>query len=167
MGIRDKQAGLLGWILLFPIFMVILFVVFTVLNKAFWDYRVDQMCEVDGGDTVYKKMFFDREEYIKNFGLPERGIEAHWVSSRDHVNYSILSRDEKTMIRRGFTEISRIEITIFRASDKEVLAKSISYHRGGGNIPFVASPGHSCGGDLNIAPLLSRTVFLKEKVNEN
>lgn len=166
MGIRDKQAGLLGWILLFPIFMVILFVVFTVLNKAFWDYRVDQMCEVDGGDTVYKKMFFDREEYTKNT-TPSGELIAPPVGSSLSVGRSVVSIHERTVFRRGFTELSRVETTIIRVSDKEVLAKSISYHRGGGNIPFVASPGHSCGGNLNIAPLLSRTVFLKEKTNDN
>lgn len=172
----DKKSGLKvwKWVILSPVILIVVLIglllvafVSTALNRAFWDYRVDQLCEVDGGETVYRKVFFDREEYTKNFGPPERQIDALWVGSPDSAEYSVLSRDESASIRKGFIELSRVEITVFRASDREVLAKSISYHRGGGDLPFVPSRGHSCGGDLNIGPLLSRTVFLEEKPNDN
>jgi hypothetical protein len=171
----DKKSGLKvwKWLVLSPFILIVVLIglllvafVSTALNRAFWDYRVDQLCEVDGGDTVYKKVFFGREEYTKNLTLSGEVI-APPEDSKLSVGHSVLSRYKTTAIRKGFTEVSRTETTIIRASDKEVLAKSISYHRGGGNIPFVASRGHRCGGDLNIGPLLSRTVFLKEKTNDN
>jgi hypothetical protein len=170
----DKKSGLKvwKWLVLSPFIIIVVLIglllvafVSTALNRAFWDYRVDQLCEVDGGDTVYKKMFLDKEEYTKNIVLGV--VIAPREGSSGSIGHSVLSKHEKTIFRRGFIELSRVETTIFSALDKDVLAKSISYHRGGGNIPFVASPGHSCGGDLNIGPLLSRTVFLREKTNDN
>lgn len=173
----DEKSGLnvWKWIALSPFILigllvglVVLAIIFNELNLAYWDHRVDQMCEVDGGDFVYKKVFFDKEEYTKN--LTSSGeLIAPPENSSLNIGQSVLSKHEKTNFRRGFTELSRVEITIFRESDKEVLAKSISYHRGGGAITILFSydSGYSCGGSLKIGPMLSRTVFLKEKINDN
>lgn len=171
-----KKSGMsaLKWIALSPFILIgvligLLMLGFasTAMIRVFWDYRVDQMCEVDGGDTVYKKVFLSRQEYTKNLDPSGREIIAQWEgSSHRKGDGDFLSRIETTNIRKGFPKISKTVITIFRASDKETLAESISYHRIGGDFLNITT-GYSCGGDLYIAPLLRRTVFLKEKTNDN
>jgi len=61
MNIFNKQYGVsvIKFIALTPLILIGLVVmafVFTLLNKAYWDYRVKQMCEKDGGVTVYEKV---------------------------------------------------------------------------------------------------------------
>lgn len=154
--------------MLFPIFVVVLFFIFTVLNKSYWDYKMDRMCDVDAGDTVYQKVFLDKAEYTKN-SLSSGVIIAPSESSRHRFGYDFLTRHEKRVIKKGSPKISRTEITIFRASDQKVLAKTIAYHRTGGDFPTVISraSGYHRGGNLNIGPLLSRTIILKEKISDS
>ena len=172
MGKEKLRLDYWGWAGLAPLILVgllVLVIVFNEIHLAFWDYRVHQQCKVDGGETVYKKLFLDKEEYARNLGSLEKQIIAPTEGSKFSIGHSILARYKKTILRKYFPVVSRNETTIVRASDKEVLAKSVSYSRGGGAITILFSydSGYSCGGSSNIAPMLSRTVFLKEKTNDN
>ena len=168
---KKPRLDIWGWVGLSPLILIALLVLaflFTELNKAYWDFRIKQMCEVDGGDTVYKKVFLDRLEFEKYFG-PSGEIIAPWEGSSRRSSYKFLSRYEKTYIRKRYPEVSRNVTTIFRVSDKKVLGKSIHYHRGGGDFPTIIShpSGYSCGGDLNIGPLLNQTILVKERNDGN
>ncbi len=168
---EKPRLDIWGWVGLSPLILIGLLVLaflFMELNKAYWDYRIEQMCEVDGGDTVYEKVFLDRLEFTKYFGSSGE-IIAPWEGSSRRSDYKFLSRYEKTYIRKRNPEVSRNVTTIFRSSDKQVLGKSVYYHRGGGDLPTIIShpSGYSCGGDLNIGPFLNHIIFVKEKNDDN
>ena len=135
----QKGLGVIGWILLMP-FILIGFVVVGFItceaNKAYWDHKVKQLCEKDGGVTVYEKVELERDEFHKLNGnqygeisIPEKRLGKTLVPYYSEYSSQVL--------RDGYLRVYKYNLKIARRSDGKVLGMKISYGRGGGDFPTV------------------------------
>jgi hypothetical protein len=131
-----KGLGLIGWIISVPIALIaalILTVGFFEGRKAYWDYKVKQMCEKDGGVTVIEKVILSKEDYQRLAGttgdilLPD--------SSRSDKNYPYVSKFTVTTIREGYPKVNKYETEVRRSRDQKTLARRVSYSRIAGDFP--------------------------------
>ena len=101
----NKQDGVsvIKFIALTPLILiglVVLAFIFTLLNKAYWDYRVKQMCEADGGVTVYERVFLSELEYESHSGSDGRLI-APPESNSDNTQFLYFSKYKKSYIKES------------------------------------------------------------------
>ena len=141
---RYKLSKKYGNTLLKTIFSIPLLLIVSALayfafceaRKAYWDNQVKQMCEKDGGATVYQKISLSPEEFsrMKNaFGqlsIPNKAIAK--------PGSIIVSETKDTYLKKSSPEIRRSEFLLIR-SDGALLAKQVIYSRIGGDFP---SPAH-------------------------
>ena len=138
MRLRKKHSGfgVIGWIVMIPLLIIvalILTVGFYEGRKAYWDHKVNEMCEKDGGMRVYETVTLNDSEYsayinqFGNFVIPR---------ANNGENTSIISRDTSIYIHRNSPEVRRNELAVIRRSDEKVLGTRISYSRVGGD--FIA-----------------------------
>jgi hypothetical protein len=124
-------------IVLAPIAILIIGIGGCEARKAYYDWQVRQMCEKDGGATVY--------EHIKL--SPESAAAMGRVGG--HLSITIESvapasdiaflRGEPSVLREGEPSIRRHEQAIVRRSDGKVAARVVRYSRAGGDFPFTVS----------------------------
>mgnify|MGYP003676694076 FL=1 len=123
----------------FLIGLVILVFTYTELNKAYWDYRVKELCEEDGGVTVFETVVLTKEEH--------ENLSAY-ISTRKSttkVNGYFFESDTE-IIREKSPVVRRYVSHLYRSSDKKILASRVGYSRRGGDIPTgISHPsGFSC-----------------------
>ena len=164
---KQRGIGIIKLIALIPVILiglVILAFIFTLLNKAYWDYRVRQMCEKDGGVTVYEKVELTEEEYKKYDGFMGAIIVPPETYS-DTNKYLYLSKVEKEIIRKSNPSVYHRQATVYRKSDGKKFGKVVNYHRGGGDFPTVIShpSGFDCK-DMGIKLNVEQQIF---SVKEN
>ena len=147
---NKKQHGvgvirLLFLTLLVLIGLVVLFYIYTELNKAYWDRKVRALCEKDGGVTVYETVELTIDEYIKNDGI-NGVIRVPSESAAYAKNYEYLRSYNEEVIHKKNPIVVRRESVIYRKSDKKRLGKSVYYSRSGGDFPTIIShpSGFSC-----------------------
>jgi len=98
-------------------------------RKMYWDFRVWQMCQEDGGVTVYETVELPAERFDEwgNVGLKNKKYakpsDGYYFQSKDDY-----LREENPRILRSITQIIRI-------MDGKVLGESIRYSRSGGGVP--------------------------------
>lgn len=139
--------------------LVVLVFVYTELNKAYWDYRVKELCEEDGGVTVFETVELTKEEY-EMYGGIKNVIPVPSETALYADKYAYLSRFKKQLIREKNPSVYRWVGSVYRVSDKKVLGKVVSYHRGGGDFPTIIS--HSTGfdcKDINIKLDVEQQIF--------
>lgn len=117
---------------------LILTVAFYEGRKAYWDWRVQQMCDQDGGVKIVERVSLTADEAASmprsNGYLSVRVKEA--TSSIDPV-FGVM----KTFyIRDIYPQISRFETTVIRRSDMKLVATIVRYSRVGGDPPLPAHP---------------------------
>jgi len=102
-------------------------------RQAYWDAKVKEMCEKDGGVTVYERVEITGDEY-KQFGGAEGTIPVpdERLSKRDIPYFSKLSVKE---INTEYPRVTRRETEIVRRADGKVLGKVVIYARVGGDFP--------------------------------
>lgn len=145
------------WILLLipAVFLVLIAATFVFFEgrKAYWDYRVREMCEKDGGIKVYETVKLPPEKFNEwgqiNFYQPTQGAMALGAE------YGFLSGIY--YYRKDSPQIVRYHIQVTRRSDGKLLGKSISYGRGGGDLssPSYGSSFH-CPKEYGDIPLLTK-----------
>lgn len=102
-------------------------------EKAYWDSRIRQMCEHDGGVTVYERVELSREAFKRLGGV---GLALPLPSEADIRNVSpYFQRRIETNLHESNPEVIRAETQIIRRSDGKLLGRSIRYWRRGGDIP--------------------------------
>lgn len=150
---------IIKWLFIVPVAVVLLGVIGTEINKAYWDYQVRQMCEKDGGVTVYEKVELTLKEYEKYGGF-NGAISAPPKTASYADKYPYLSTFEKEIIHKSNPSVYRWEATIYRKSDKKIFGKVVSYHRGGGDFPTIIShpSGFDCK-DMNIKLNIEEEIF--------
>jgi hypothetical protein len=111
------------------------------VNKAYWDRQVRELCELDGGVVVYKKV-----ELPNVLGGEDEGetleIPFRWESSDSP--YFMASRERE--ILNSFPLVWRDQVDIVRRADNSLVATKISYIRKGGDFPtgFITTSHFSC-----------------------
>lgn len=119
--------------------LVILAVAYTELNKAYWDYRVKELCEKDGGVTVFETVKLTKDEY------ENLGVYISPTRSKAKSN-GYFFESETEIIREKNPIVRRYVSHLYRSSDKKLLGTRVGYSRIGGDIPTgISHPsGFSC-----------------------
>ena len=113
-------------------------------SQVYWDAKVKDLCEKDGGITVYKKVEISRKdhpewEYAAN-GELKVPLEQYCENTCDFY----ISKTEQVYLSRN-PEVWRSSSKLIRAEDKVVIAQSVNYARIGGDLVTVDHPsGYSC-----------------------
>jgi hypothetical protein len=99
----------LRWLLAAPFLLVIVGVIGTELNKAYWDSRVRKLCESEGGITIYEPVTLTQDEYVRYDGIdgkiaiPDEGSnrakEYQYVSSWD---VTVLKKSNPEVVKSGW-----------------------------------------------------------------
>lgn len=153
--------GLVKAVLFIPavlLAMLLLAVGFFEGRKAYWDYRVQQMCEKDGGTRIHEHELLTRQEAQEN-GLLIRGVlvipprPEPPSSNGYYINY------ESVYLRTGAPSVFRSRSTVVRARDRKVLAEMINYSRVGGDFPTFAHPSAMSCSEANTAITQFRTTI--------
>ena len=127
-------------VLVVLILVPILIIGFYEGRKAYWDYRVREMCAKDGGVKINEILDVDEStwESLKNkFGqidIPSKGDPRSVGSIAIHSYKDVY-------IRRSNPEVRRSEIAVTRTSSGAVVATSTTYSRVGGDL-FVLHPSY-------------------------
>lgn len=102
-------------------------------RQDYWDTKVKEMCEKDGGVTVYERIQLSREEY-KRLGGIEGSIPLP-NEDRSTSDNPYFRRVIDTKIREANPEVMRSETLVVRRSDGKLLGRSVRYWRRGGDAP--------------------------------
>ena len=150
------------WILLLPVILIALGIAYCEANKAYWDHRVRELCDKDGGVTVFERMEISKADYPN---LEYTSLGALIFPSQTHAKPEdpfFIEFNSKSL-REGFTDVFRFEQSIVRTIDGKRLSKLVSYSRRGGDFPtgIVHPSSFSCGDeDRNLRTYIS-SVTLK------
>jgi hypothetical protein len=100
-------------------------------GKAYWDARVKEMCEKDGGVTVYERVRISRKQaqVLWHSGLP-------LPTEHTRTDSPYFWERTETSIRDSYPMVVRAETIVKRRSDGKVLGKSVRYSRRGGDLPI-------------------------------
>ena len=134
---RCGGFGVLGWIALVPAVIALLILLvfgFYEGRKAYWDSKVREMCEKDGGVTVFEHVTISEEEYERLRGI-QGGLPIPFADDTKNKEYPYFRDTNQSRIREWNPEVARLEMSIKRRSDGKILARSVHYWRRGGDIP--------------------------------
>lgn len=125
-------------------------------RQSYWDAKVKEMCEKDGGVTVYERVKISRQDSRLLWGA---GQPLPTESTRKDLPYFWESIE--TTIRDSYPKVGRAETLVKRRSDGKVLGKSVQYWRTGGDFPtgFSEATSFICPQHAD----LSEQVFLVEE----
>lgn len=153
--------GLIGCIVAIPVVLVVIAFLFCEANKAYWDYKVMEMCEEDGGVTVFEKVEISKTDY-PNIRVTSKNSLILPSEKNVKLGYPFFYRYNINIIRQGFVNVTRHEQLIVRNRDGKILSKHISYGRSGGDFPTGFHPSHFlCGSDENVLKLLKSVITIK------
>ena len=102
-------------------------------RQTYWDAKVKEMCEKDGGLKVFEIAEVSREEYERFRVAPGQGYA---IRPEQYSGAApIVRRTVQTTIRERNPEVWRSEQSAVRRSDGKVLATYVNYARVGGDFP--------------------------------
>jgi hypothetical protein len=130
--IKSKGFGILGWLLMVPVAVVVLLLLaigFYEGRKAYWDYKVREMCDKHGGVTVYERVKISKKDFQ---GLWDQRIPP---TENTRMDSPYFWQRIETTIRDSYPKVARAETLIKRRTDDKVLGKSVRYWRTGGDFP--------------------------------
>lgn len=120
-------------ILFVPFVLIVLGIIGTTLNKAYWDEQVRLLCEKDGGVTVYESVNISKEQYLKNDGY--KGMITVAPESTSKPYHEFYKKQSVTTLNKSNPIVSKSEFITYRKSDDKKLGKWVTYSRGGGDFP--------------------------------
>lgn len=107
-------------------------------RQTYWDAKVKEMCEKDGGVTIVEPVAVSRNELDRMSKVGGYASIPPRASAKAH---DVLFWDESvTVYRDANPHVWRSEQIVRRRTDEKVVARVIRYSRVGGDIP---SPAHS------------------------
>lgn len=124
-------------LLMLPVYFIgllILIILFTVLNKAYWDARVRYLCLHEGGVTVFEAVDLGAPEYAD---LPRDVNGIPPMPTRRSMNPRdpfYLTSDDTSDTKWAGLSIARFVESIVRTSDNKTLGTRISYRRSNGDL---------------------------------
>ena len=101
-------------------------------RQSYWDSRVSELCEKDGGTTIYERIKLHPNEY-RSLGGTGKGLALPSAAARPDFPYFI--QLSQTKIHDTNPEVLRLETFIKRRSDDKILGRSVHYVRRGGDFP--------------------------------
>ena len=113
-------------------------------RQAYWDAKVKEMCEKDGGVTVYEQVRISRAEISRHvLPMTADGRLGFTVKELAHPEAPIYAIERVTYLRESNPRVRRREYLIMRRADQAVVAKWVVYARAGGDFPTGLSEGTS------------------------
>jgi len=154
--------GVFGWLISIPLVLIsllILVVIFFEARKAYWDHRIEEMCEKDGGVIVHEYIELEREEYPNLISSSGNVIIPNKYNAKVGDPYFVTFSE--SILRDGTPKIRRTETKIIRRSDSKILSIRVGYSREGGDIPtgILAPSSFSCRSVKNINTSLIKSTF--------
>lgn len=125
-------------------------------RKIYYDWKVDRLCEIDGGVKVYEtvELPVDRFDEYGNVGIKNK----RYVEPSDKYYFE----SDTVSLREGNPKIIRSTTRIIRRSDGMILGESIRYGRGGGDLPGPWHPSsYDCPQIKNAEGKLESSIFVK------
>lgn len=118
----------------------------TTVGQGYWDSKVKEMCDSDGGVRIYETVSLDRQQYgllLNSFGKLAPPLEGH-----ANEGVPIVRRFTSNYIKQSDPEVRRDELALVRRSDNKVLGISVTYSRVGGDLialhpSYFSCPSHS------------------------
>lgn len=113
------------------------------LRKAYWDWRVDTLCGVDGGAHIIEKVNITAELADS---LVHVGGHVAMVTNELRPTAPAYKEMVDEVLKMHNPMVVRREEIVIRRSDGEKVGSLISYIRSGGDFPISLSPGslHRC-----------------------
>jgi len=113
-------------------------------RQTYWDAKVKEMCEKDGGVTVYERVRISKAE-INRHVLPMTadGRLSFTIKELAHPDAPIYAVERITYLRESNPRVRRTESVIMRRHDQVVVARWVIYARAGGDFPTGLSEGTS------------------------
>ncbi len=146
----------LAWVVLIPIVVLVAGIGGCEARKAYYDSQVREMCEKDGGVTVFERVALSRDQY-RELGGSEGSIPVYAPSS-EHPNEPYFTETKTVYMREANPEIRRDDVLFKRRSDNVVLARFIYYARIGGDFPTLLAH-RSSKGCAQTGPSVSAQIF--------
>ena len=149
-------------ILIFPILFILFGVIFTELNKMYWDNKIKTMCDKDAGLTIYEKVTVSENQY-KVIRSPLANVVILPLENKMKSGDPYFIRYDRKKMGKIFLYITRDEQFIVRRSDGKILSEVVSYSRVGGDFPVGFEQSYSsCGRDESELKLLNTVVTIEE-----
>jgi hypothetical protein len=121
------------------------------------DSKVRELCEKDGGITVYETVVLPAERFTKRGSV--RILEKSLAKPDDEYYYE----SSRTLIKKGNPQMWRSHTKVYRSSDEKLLGETISYARRGGDIPGPWHPSSfRCPEEAGLNNL-KKQIFIKEQ----
>lgn len=127
-------------------------------RQSYWDGRVKELCEKDGGVTVYERITLAQKEYRLLRG-PGGNVVVPWHKFAG-PDAPYIRKTDQTSIRSGDPEVFRLETRIIRTADRKVLSRSVTYIRRGGDIPSPAHPSSFGCSDIGFRADVEQQTFV-------
>ena len=102
-------------------------------QSAYWDERIQGLCEKDGGIVVYETVRLTGDEYAA-LGGRSKGLSIP-TKSTWKPGFPYLRERHETTLHKQSPEVVRSEERIVRVSDGKVLGTTVHYWRRGGDLP--------------------------------
>ena len=154
----------INWLIASLIFLVVMGIIICESNKAYWDHKVKELCDKDGGVTIYEKVVISKGDYptmkFTSAGRPILPPESS-ATERNPFFYS----HKKELIKENYfgLDVIRYEDLKIRSADKKVLSKKITYGRKGGDFPIGFEQSHiTCDLDNNDLLEYGSVIIVKE-----
>jgi hypothetical protein len=145
---RMRGVSVLKMLLFIPlalVLMLILAVAFFEGRKAYWDYRVREMCAKDGGVKINEVIEVDLHTY-ESFKNKFAQIDIPRTGDPRRVGSIAVHSYKEVYIRRSNPEVRRSELSVIRVSNGIVVATSTTYSRVGGDLLALHPSQISCPG---------------------
>lgn len=121
----------------------------------FYDWKVRQMCAMDGGVKVYETVTLSEDDY-------DRYAKINWVlpdKARAASDAPYYYESEKHYYRNGNPQVARTVRRLIRRADSKVLGELVRYGRAGGDLP---GPWHGSYFYCPVSTGFETTIFAKE-----
>lgn len=138
---RMRGASVVKLLVLIPIALVLVFILvvgFYEGRKAYWDYRVREMCAKDGGVVILEHIKISREQdsFLPHAG----GVASVSPESLSDPRAPAFARTRETVLRESQPSVFRYEYEVVRRVNGRLAARGVVYLRSGGDIPSPAFP---------------------------
>ena len=154
-----KTVTVIFSVILLIIAMPILMFLGAQYNKRAWDRKITELCEEDGGITVFERVDVSLSKY-PNLRITRNGVSApneRFADSSDPFYHTSGSE----VLQPRMPRITRHETSYVRYGDGKILGRLIIYSRAGGDFPkgLGAATSFSCRAIPEIDTNLSQAVF--------
>jgi len=129
-------------------------------RKAYWDNKVQKMCDKDGGTTVFEYVTISRDEALRN-NLTSNGLLK--IPLKSNGRFPFIYSNKTIEIRSQEPRVYRGETKLIRVTDGKTLAIMVEYLRVGGDFPsFSHSTSQNCLAKSKALADLNAVVRIKE-----